>query len=907
MTLPVLNRLVSGWRNVARKKHVEEELSDELAHAFNLLVEAKTRQGISLAEARRLAAIELGGVEQLKEKIREVSAGYYIECFLRDVRFGARMLLRTPGFTVIAVATLALGVGANTAVFSAFNLLLLQPLPFDSADQLVRIYSTKNGAPIQGTGSPGGPSMLDVRDFAQQNHTFQKIVCYDTWRKNVSFTNSRGEPAQMRVGLVPRDYFEVLRIRPIMGRLFSDDENQVGHHYVAAINERVWKESFAGDPTVLGQKILINDEPYTIVAVMPDVIPEWMEPGRAGKVGIWTPFAPISSDSERSRGARGDAALGRLKPGVSVEQAQADLSTIAAALAATYPIDQDVGVSVVGLANTRAGSLRPMLFLLLGAVGLVLLIACLNLANLLLARNAVREQEMAMRAALGAERSSLVRELLVEAGLVSIIGAAAGLAVAQVGVSILRHLYAASLPQLAPIQIDWRVVTFTIFLCLVTTIVFGLVPALKATRFDLVEVLKQGGRTGTSSLSTQRLRKLLVAIEIAVSLMLVLIASLLIQTIAGLERQSLGIKQERLLKAHFYMPPSRYPDPAAITRFCNEFAARLRALPGVTEASVTTVYPPTNGWSQMLDLAGHPVSRIQDVASAEFGVTDAHFLTTLGVPLIRGRDFAESDSAATQPVALVNEEFCRRYFPNRDPVGQQIHIGPPKFLQIPSGAAITDDADVIIVGVIGNFRNRGLTGAPQPQIIGLYSQHPIVNYGFKDVVIRTGSEPHALFRAITDQLHALDPDMPLAEVQTFDEIVQRQIGDKRFTTFLLSSFAIVGLSLAVVGIYGVISIFVSQRKRELAVRIALGATRANAVAFVLKQAIFSAAIGTLLGLSGTWAAQQLIRGFLFQISPVDPATFVAGAIFLVIVALAASAIPAAQATRIDPAQLLRQE
>ncbi len=890
------------------RRQTERELEEELRLHIQLRANELERSGFKRAEAERRARIEFGSQERFKEECRDAIAGGFIDALLRDVRYSVRMLVKNPGFTLMAVATLALGIGANSAVFSAFDSLLLRPLPFEAPDQLVRIYSTKNGVPIQGTGNPGGPSPLDVRDFAQSNHTFEKIVAYDTWRKNVSFSNSGGEPEQMRVGLVPGDYFNVLRVRPIMGRLFSEDENQFGRHYVAAIDKRLWKERYGGSGAVLGQNIFINDEPYTIVAVMPDAIPEWMEPARPGGIDIWTPFASANLWSESSRGSRGDAALGRLKRGVSLQQAQTDLATIAAALAAAHPIDQEVGVALVKLADTRVGTLRPMLFLLAGAVSLILLIACLNLANLLLARNAMREQELAMRAALGAGRKTLLRQLLVEATLISLIGAAAGLGVAQIAVSTFREIYSTNLPQLVSLQIDWRVVTFTLFLCLLTTLFFGLVPALKATRLDLIEVLKQGSRTGSSSRSTQRIRNLLVVTEMGMSLMLILLASLLIQSIARLERQSLGIRPEHLLKAHFYMPPARYPDSAAITRFCDQFAMRLRALPGVTEATVTTLYPPTNGWRQMLDIPGHPVSRIQDAASAEFGVTDAHFLTALGISLVRGRDFAESDTGATQPVALINQEFSRRYFPNEDPIGRQVHIGPPKSLQIQAGAANTwDDADVTIVGVIGDFRNRGLVLAPQPQIIGLYSQHPIVNFGFKDIVVRTAAELRAVSREIASQLYALDPDMPLAEVQTFDEVIQHQIGDKRFTTFLLSAFAIVGLILAIVGVYGVVSIVVSQRKQELAVRIALGSTRANAVALVLRQALRTAATGTMLGLAGAWAAQRLIRGFLFEVSPVDPITFIGGAIFLLAVATAASLVPAARAMRIDPAQLLRQE
>ena len=889
------------------RSQTENELEDELRAHIQHRADDLERSGLGRTEAERRARLEFGGHERFKEECREAIAGNFIDSLFRDVRYALRMLARNPGFTIMTVATLALGIGANTAVFSAFDSLLLRPLPFEEPDQLVRIYSTKNGVLVQETGNPGGPSPLDVRDFAQNNRTFQKIVASDTWRKNISFNNSGGEPEQMRVGLVPADYFEVLRVRPILGRLFSEDENQFGRHYVAAIDQRLWKERFGGSAAILGQRIFINNEAYTIVAVMPDAIPEWMEPGRAGKVEIWTPFVSRNLWSESSRGSRGAAALGRLKPGVSLRQAQADLATIAGALAAAHPIDQDIGVTLTRLADTRVGTLRPMLFLLAGAVFLILLIACLNLANLLLARNAVRKQELAMRTALGAGRKALVRQLLVEAGLLSILGAAAGLGVAQIAVSIFRGIYSPNLPQLDSIQIDWRVVTFTISLCLFTTLFFGLVPALKATRLDLIDVLKQGGRAGTSSRSTQRIRNLLVVIEMAMSLMLILVASLLVQSIARLEGQSLGIRQDHLLKAHFYMPPARYPDSGAITRFCDEFVKRVRILPGVAEATVTTIYPPTNGWVQMLDIPGRPISRIQDLASAEFGVTDAHFLTALGISLLRGRDFSESDSAATQPVALINQEFSRRYFSNEDPIGRQVHIGPPKLLQVDPGTANTmDNADVTIVGVIGDFRNHGLVLDPQPQIIGLYSQHPIVNFGFKDIVVRTASEPRTVSREIANQLHALDPDMPLAEVQTFDEVVQREIGDKRFTTFLLSAFAIAGLILAIVGVYGVISLVVSQRTQELAIRIALGSTRANAVALVLAQALRLAAIGTVMGLAGAWAGQRLIRSFLFQVSPADPITFGGGAFFLILVAIVASLIPAARAMRIDPSQLLRE-
>jgi putative ABC transport system permease protein len=543
----------------------------------------------------------------------------------------------------------------------------------------------------------------------------------------------------------------------------------------------------------------------------------------------------------------------------------------------------------------------------MGAVSLILLIACVNLANLLLARNSARQRELAVRAALGAGRGGLVRQLLAETLLLSLIGGAVGLALARMGLAFVARTHPESLSQLASMDIDWRVLAFTLFVSLATSLLFGLAPALTGTRLNLVDSLKQGGRSATSGRPGQRMRNLLVIIEMAMSLVLLVGATLLVRSIIGLQHQRLGIRQDHLLKGHIYVPGFRYPDPGAITRFCDLFAARVRAVPGVIDSTITTVYPPNDGWTQMIGIPGHPVTRIQDIPSAQFGVADAHFLRTLGIPLIHGRDFAESDGVATPPVALISEGFKRRYFPTEDPSGRQIHIGPPPFLQIAPGANITDSADVTIIGVMGDFKNAGLALPPEPQITVLYSQHPLVNYGFKDIVIRTASEPRLLLPEIRRQLHELDPDMPFAEVQTMDEIVEAQTGGQRFTTILLASFAAAGLALAVVGIYGVVSFLVAQRKQELAVRIALGASRAHVLWLVLKQGLEMATFGAVMGLLGAWATQKLTSGLLFGVSPVDPVTFAGAAFFLLAVAAIASAIPGARALGIDPARTLRQD
>jgi len=884
----------------------EKELNRELDSHLELEAEEQLESGLSREDARYAARRAFGNTTLVREDVHAIWSRGSLERFERDLKYGARSLQKNPGFTVVAVLTLALGIGANTAIFSAIDALMLRPLPFSAADQLVRIYSTKNGIPIRGTSAAGGPSALDMRDFRQNSHSFQKMVSYDAWRKNVSFGNS-AEPEQMRVGLVPAAYFEVLDIEPILGRLFTEEENHEGKNYVAAINVRLWRERFAGDGAILGQKMRINDEIYTIVAVMPDVIPEWMESARVGPIEVWTPFASSGVLPESSRAERGDFALARMKPGVSLEQAQADLETIAARLATEYPVDESIGVAVKRLRDTRVGILRPMLFLLMGAVSLILLIACVNLANLLLARNSARQRELSVRAALGAGKGDLIRQLLAETFLLSLIGGAVGLALGQIGLAGLGRMHPADLPQLGSIGIDWRVLGFTVLVSLMTSLLFGPAPALTGTRLNLVDALKQGGRSGTSGRTTQRVRNLLVATEMAMSLMLLVGATLLVRSIFRLEHQRLGIRQDHLLKGHIYVPGVHYPNPAAIARFCDDFATRVRALPGIVNATVTTVYPPNNGWTQMLNIPGHPFTRIQDISSAQFGLADRHFLRTLGIPLIQGRDFAESDNAASPPVALISEEFKRRYFPTEDPIGRQIHIGPPAFLQIAPGANITDSADVTIIGVAGDFRNAGLAHPPEPQITVLYSQHPLVNYGFKDIVIRTAAEPRLLVPEIRSQLHALDPDMPFAEVQTMEELVEAQTGGQRFTTILLASFAAAGLVLAIVGIYGVVSFLVAQRKQELAVRIALGASRVTVLWLVLKQSLKMATTGAAVGLFGAWATQKLTSGLLFGISPVDPGTFAGAAVFLLTVAAIASAIPGARVLRIDPARTLRQD
>jgi putative ABC transport system permease protein len=829
---------------------------------------------------------------------------------VQELWYAIRTIRRTPGLATIAIFTLALGIGANTTIFSVVDAALLRPLPFPHSDRLVRIWSTRNGTPL------GGPSPMDMRDFSAASHSFHGLAVYDHWRKNVSGILGSNGPEEMVIGLVPGSYFDLLGVRPILGRVFSAAEGEYGKHYVAAISERFWRSRFGADPGVLGRTLRINGETYSIVAVMPDVIPGWMDQVSA-PIAIWTPFAFSDVWSEDSRGARGYLSLGRLKPGVSYEQASDELAALAGRLAAEHPADRGIGATIEPLADTRAGPIRPILETLSGAVGAVLLIACANLASLLLARNSSRHREFAVRLALGAGRWRLLRQLLLETLVLSLAGGLAGLGVSALARAALRHLAASgSLPytsqsnalaQFLTAAPSIRVMLFTLAISILTAIVSGVAPAFRGSDISTADALREGGRGGTSGAGRQRFRRALVIVEVALSLVLVCAAGLLVQTVVRLQRRNPGFHADRLLIAHVYIPPARYPDSAAIARFCDAFARRVNGLPGVVGATVATGYPPMVGWKQMFTIDGRPASRTDDVPLARFVGADERYLRTLSISLVRGRDLAESDTAESPPVAVVNEAFVRRYFPDRNPIGQQIHPGPP-----PGVAAVPledfggSSRPIAIVGVTRDFMNDGLALPPQPQIFALFRQLPGLNFGFKDIVVRTAANPVGMAPAIARELRSLDSDMPLGEVRSMATHMSNQTADTGFTTMLLSLFAGLGIVLAAIGVYGTIAYLVAQRTQEFGVRIALGASAADILRLVLGYGLSIGVAGVVLGLAGAMLVGRLLAPLLFGISAADPLTIGGAAVLLVLVIVTASAVPARRALRVDPVQALRE-
>ena len=894
----MISRARALWENLFHRNQLDQDLDEEL-HAYVELASAeKVRTGMSPEEAFRDTRREMGGAEQIKQSVRDIRAGALLDRLVQDVRYALRQIGKSPGFAAVVVLVLALAIGANASVFSVLNAVLLRPLEFPNADRLVRITSVENGKPV-------GMSGPDLRDVATLNRTFEKMAIYDQWRKNVS-TSARGDDAEeVLVGLATTEFFEALGIQPLQGRLFTAEEGLEGRNHVALITETFWKSHYQRDPKILGRTMSINDEPYTIIGVLPATIPGWLHNAQA-QLPVFEPFLPDAEAwSEQSRGGRGNGAIGLLAPGVTVARAQSDLARITENLAATHPVDRGVGISVAPLVTMRTGELRPVLLLLMGAVGLILLIACSNLAALLLARNTARQREFAVRKALGAGAGALVRQILTETLVLSLMGSACGLALAWGATRALRTTDPGNIPQLLAVTLDWRVALFTLAAGLGTCLFFGMAPALLSVRLDAAEALKEGGRT-SSGASRQGFRKLLVIAQIALSMMLLVGAGLLIQTLERLENQDLGFRVDHLMRGHFYLPPAQYTADR-ITRFCDRLTERIRGLPGVRDVSVTTMYPPYDGWRMMFSIEGRPVSRLEDVPSTIFGVVDANYLRTAGISVVAGRNFSDSDRETTTPVAIVNQAFVKQYLPELDPIGQRIELGAPVSLIAHDVWMGTEREMVTIAGVMRDNRDQGLVLPVAPQLIALFRQVPKVNFGFKDVLVRSNVAPEAFEQAVTQQLHSLDPRLPLSEVETMSEYLDDMTAVKRFTGVTLASFAGIGLLLAVMGIYGVIAYLVAQRTQEIGIRLALGAPQSAVVWLVSSQGLRMALAGIVIGLMGTALAARSMASLLYGISALDPVTMGSASIVLIAIALGACVLPARRAAKIDPMQALRAE
>ncbi len=804
---------------------------------------------------------------------------------LSDVRYGLRTLLKSPGFTVVAVLALALGVGANTAIFSVVNTVLLQPLPFADSGQIVII---KGRDEKQGTtyDEHSYPNFLDLRNQAQG---FANVVAYSG---ATLFMTGGGEPERVRGLVASADLFPLLGVQPAVGRVYTREEDQPGQKRMIVLSHELWQRRFSGDPQIIGQDIALGSNAATVTGVMP--------PGFKFPVGsqaeCWMALGPtLSANSVQGRGAVYLDMAARLKPGVTLAQGQVEAATIAQRLAGQYPrTNANQSLALVPMHENLVGNLRPALLVLLGAVGLVLLIACANVANLLLVRASGRQKEIAVRSALGASRWRIVRQLLIESLLLALAGGALGLLFAVWGVEALVAASPADIPRVGEVGLEARVLGFTVAVTLLTGIVFGLVPAWQASKADLNESLKEGGRGSTEGAGRNRLRGALVVAEVALSLVLLVGAGLLIQSFWNLLNVSPGFEPRRVLAADVVTLNQKYPEAAQQANFFREVLDGVAALPGVE--AVGAIYPLPFGGSfeaYTFQIEGRPPAAPNEAPVADFRVVTSDYFRAMSIPLARGRAFDERDGKDAPPVVIINESFARQHFAGEDPLGKRITFGS-------SGNPTRE-----IVGVVGDVRHAGLDEATNPEYYVSYLQNPISRM---TVVTRAASsDPAALAPSIRGAIRQVNSGQPVYNVRTMDQLLAQSLARRRFNMILLGVFAGLALALAAIGLYGVMSYTVAQRTHEIGIRLALGAQKGDVLRLVVGQGLLLAVVGVGLGLAVAFAATRLLATLLYGVSATSVTVFASVSLLLLLVALLACYVPARRATRVDPMIALRYE
>jgi predicted permease len=819
---------------------------------------------------------------------------------MNDLRSAFRQLRKSPGFTAIAVLTLALGIGANTAIFSVVNAVLLKPLPFPSPDRLVAVGSTNLKDPDRAR-LFNSLSYPDFFDFRNQNRTFQGISCYRGG--NYALVNEQG--AQNVKGLkVSAEFFDVLGVKPAIGRAFVREDELAGGGpggLKVVLTHDLWMRLFNGDKTAIGRTLRIQGHSYAVIGILP---PGFQFPFETPAMEMYVTLADDAANADgtkpstEQRGNHMLLAFGRLKQGVSVAQADADLRTIAGALEKQYPdTNTRFSAMVVPLRDDLVGDVRTALYVLFGAVVCVLLIANANVANLMLARASVRGKEIALRAALGASRTRIIRQLLTESFLLAGIGGLLGLFIANWGTDALIATIPQNIPRIGTIQLDGAVLAFTLLVSIATGVVFGLVPAWHASKVDLNTALKTGARTGGGGEHKHRLRNGLVMGEIALALILLVCAGLLIQTFARLGRVQTGLRTENLFTARINLPDAAYPQPANINAFLDQLLPKLRDIPGVNSASVIVPLPLTgSNITTDFDVEEHPLPEGQR-NDAPMRLTGVDYFETMGIPLLQGRVFKETDKFDSLPVVMVNERFAQKFFPGQNVVGKRIQ----------PGWSVGDDKPKMreIVGVVGNVRHLSLQTDFTPEMYVPAKQVPI---NFISIVARTSlSDPAAITTAVRNQLASLDRDIPLTQVRVFDEYMSRTLAKPRFNALLLSIFAGTALLLTAIGIYGVLAYSVSQRSNEIGIRIALGAAQSNIFRLIVGQAMLLVAISIAIGMLGAFMATHFLNSLLYGVAAWDPITFAAIAMLIAAVAFLACWLPARRAARVDPITALRAE
>jgi putative ABC transport system permease protein len=813
-----------------------------------------------------------------------------MEMFWQDIRYGIRMLFKAPSFSIVATIALALGIGANTAIFSVVNAVLLRPLPFSNSEQLMNVWETDPTRGYQ-RGTASYPNFVDWRE---QSHVFEHMASYHT---NDFIMTGRGESTRLQGAVVNADLLPLLGVAPAIGRGFLPDEDKPGERgRVVLLSQQLFQKRFNSDPNVVNQSMVLDGKTYTIVGVMPSA---FQFPIQNEPVELWTTVAVDREGKEpitEERGAHYMNVIARLKPGVSKEQAQAEMTAISARLEQQYP-DKNLHKStkVEPTLEALVGDIRPALLILLGAVGCVLLIACANVANLLLARAMVRHKEMAIRSALGASRMRVVRQLLTESVLLSLAGGTLGLFLAVWWSDLLVALGKQNIPRALQVGLDWRVLGFTLLVSLLTGVIFGLVPAIHSSKTELTESLKEGARGSGEGARRNRIRGVLVVSELAIAVVLLVGAGLLIQSLWRLRNVSPGFESQNLLTFVVGIPDVKYPTEKQ-DQFYRDLVARIQSLPGVRSAGAVIPLPLSGDLFRIsFETEGRPMAK-GDLPSADFFLVSDDYFKTLGVPILKGRIFNQRDGAAAPGVIVVNRSFADKFFPNEDPIGKRIKPG------ISTTEKKADWRE--IVGVVGDVRNRNLSSELRP---GYFVPQAQVPFNQMTILVRTTNDPHTLVTAVQNEVHSMDGELPVFNVKTMDEHISATVAAPRFNTTLLVIFASVALILTIVGLYGVMSYAVAQRTNEIGIRMALGAQTRDVLRLIVSQGFKLILLGLAIGLVGAFALMRVIASLLFGVTAKDPLTFAAVATLLAFVALLACYIPARRATRLDPLRALRYE
>ncbi|HEY2459803.1 MAG TPA: ABC transporter permease [Candidatus Acidoferrum sp.] len=887
---------LSRLKALVGRKKLDHDLQDEVAFHLDMREEKNRAAGIADEEARYAARRQFGNLTVAKEGTREMLRFLWIETLLQDLRYGFRMLRKNPGITLIAVITLGLGIGASTTVFSLVDAILLKPLPYPEPGRIV--VPSLVSPPGINLGSPYFPwGQVQFRMFTREQTVFQYFGAFQSDSFNLTGV---GDPIRLDGSRASADFFPALGISAALGRTYSAEEDRPGYEHEVVLSDTLWRQRFGADPGILGRALQLNGTSYTVIGVMPpnfafpraEEMPVFLNFPREAQ--LWVPAAipdaPPGGPSEM-------AVIARVKPGVSLNQVQAQMDLIARHAEQKLPDWKGwMNTRQVPLATQVTGDTRGPLLLVLGAVGVVLLIACSNVANLLLARALARKREFTLRAALGSGRSRLIRQLLTESLLLALAGGAVGVSLAEAGICFAKTFGPANLPRLHEVRMDVSVLCFVSAASLLAGIFFGLFPALAATRENLVESLKEGGQRSAGNSSSPRIQNSLLVSQVALALVLVISAGLLAKTFFHLINADSGFNPQRALTFELSLPPLQYTDQPHIVTLYRNVLDKLNKVPGVQSAGIGETVPLSGqGESTIIRLPDRPAASRKELPYANYTIVSPGYLSAVGTSVIRGRDFLESDILSSLPVTIINLSMAKKFWPNQDPLGKQVGVGSTQY-------ALTT-----IVGIVADAKHVSLREDPIPEMYVPYTQHVWPSMLTMHVALRTNGDPANVTASVRDAIRSIDPALPLAKLATLSTLVDDSMVTPRFSVLLLASFAALALVLACIGMYGVISYSVSQRTQEIGIRMALGAHRRDVFAMILAHGARLAGLGVAIGLLAAVAATRVMAGLLYGVRPIDAPTFIVVAVFLMVVALVACYVPARRATRVDPMVALRDE